>query len=387
MNKNIVILGSTGSIGTQALEVVDNLKNINVIALSTNTNIELLEKQIEKYKPKYVCIADEDKASTFKQNIKDKTLNVYTGTKGLEAIATLTKANLILNSLVGNVGLIPTILAIRAKKDIALANKETLVSAGELVMKEAKENNVNIYPIDSEHSAIFQCMQGNKHSQIRKIILTASGGPFREHTNLDNVTLKEALNHPNWSMGKKITIDSATLMNKGLEVIEAKWLFSMDIEDIKVVIHPQSIIHSMVEYKDSAIIAQLGTADMKVPIQYALTYPDRIENNFEKLDFLKHSNLTFKEPNYELFPCLMYAFYAIKRGGLMPCILNASNEIAVEFFLQEKIKFIQIPQVIKYTMEQLEKDNIKNYTLEDVLEMDRKARDIAKDFCLNLKTI
>ncbi len=387
MNKNIVILGSTGSIGTQALEVVDNLKNINVIALSTNTNIELLEKQIEKYKPKYVCIADEDKASTFKQNIKDKTLNVYTGTKGLEALATLTKANLILNSLVGNVGLIPTILAIRAKKDIALANKETLVSAGELVMKEAKENNVNIYPIDSEHSAIFQCMQGNKHSQIRKIILTASGGPFREHTNLDNVTLKEALNHPNWSMGKKITIDSATLMNKGLEVIEAKWLFSMDIEDIKVVIHPQSIIHSMVEYKDSAIIAQLGTADMKVPIQYALTYPDRIENNFEKLDFLKHSNLTFKEPNYELFPCLMYAFYAIKRGGLMPCILNASNEIAVEFFLQEKIKFIQIPQVIKYTMEQLEKDNIKNYTLEDVLEMDRKARDIAKDFCLNLKTI
>ena len=387
MNKNIVILGSTGSIGTQALEVVDNLKNINVIALSTNTNIELLEKQIEKYKPKYVCIADEDKASTFKQNIKDKTLNVYTGNKGLEAIATLTKANLILNSLVGNVGLIPTILAIRAKKDIALANKETLVSAGELVMKEAKENNVNIYPIDSEHSAIFQCMQGNKHSQIRKIILTASGGPFREHTNLDNVTLKEALNHPNWSMGKKITIDSATLMNKGLEVIEAKWLFSMDIEDIKVVIHPQSIIHSMVEYKDSAIIAQLGTADMKVPIQYALTYPDRIENNFEKLDFLKHSNLTFKEPNYELFPCLMYAFYAIKRGGLMPCILNASNEIAVEFFLQEKIKFIQIPQVIKYTMEQLEKDNIKNYTLEDVLEMDRKARDIAKDFCLNLKTI
>ncbi len=383
MNKNIVILGSTGSIGTQALEVVDNLKNINIIGLSTNTNIGLLEKQIRKYKPIYVCVMDIEKANLLKENIKDTNTEVFIGKDGLIKLSTLDSVDTILNSLVGNIGLLPTIYGIRAKKDIALANKETLVSAGEFVMKEAKKHNVNIYPIDSEHSAIFQCLQGNKYDEIEKIILTASGGPFREHTNLENVTLQEALNHPNWSMGKKITIDSATLMNKGLEVIEAKWLFNVDIDKIDVIIHPQSIIHSMVEYKDSAIMAQLGTPDMKVPIQYALAYPKRIKNNFEKLDLLKYNNLTFKKPNYELFPCLKYAFDAINIGGIMPCVLNASNEIAVEYFLNEKIEFNDIPKIVYKTMEYYKNKNKLDYSLEDVLQSDKFARDYAKNLVLS----
>lgn len=383
MNKNIVILGSTGSIGTQALEVVDNLKNINIIGLSTNTNIGLLEEQIRKYKPIYVCVMDIEKANLLKENIKDTKTEVFIGKDGLIKLSTLDSVDTILNSLVGNIGLLPTIYGIRAKKDIALANKETLVSAGEFVMKEAKKHNVNIYPIDSEHSAIFQCLQGNKYDEIEKIILTASGGPFREHTNLENVTLQEALNHPNWSMGKKITIDSATLMNKGLEVIEAKWLFNVDIDKIDVIIHPQSIIHSMVEYKDSAIMAQLGTPDMKVPIQYALAYPKRIKNNFEKLDLLKYNNLTFKKPNYELFPCLKYAFDAINIGGIMPCVLNASNEIAVEYFLNEKIEFNDIPKIVYKTMEYYKNKNKLDYSLEDVLQSDKFARDYAKNLVLS----
>lgn len=383
MNKNIVILGSTGSIGTQALEVVDNLKNINIIGLSTNTNIALLEEQIRKYKPIYVCVMDIEKANLLKENIKDTNTEVFIGKDGLIKLSTLDSVDTILNSLVGNIGLLPTIYGIRAKKDIALANKETLVSAGEFVMKEAKKHNVNIYPIDSEHSAIFQCLQGNKYDEIEKIILTASGGPFREHTNLENVTLQEALNHPNWSMGKKITIDSATLMNKGLEVIEAKWLFNVDIDKIDVIIHPQSIIHSMVEYKDSAIMAQLGTPDMKVPIQYALAYPKRIKNNFEKLDLLKYNNLTFKKPNYELFPCLKYAFDAINIGGIMPCVLNASNEIAVEYFLNEKIEFNDIPKIVYKTMEYYKNKNKLDYSLEDVLQSDKFARDYAKNLVLS----
>nr|WP_317356931.1 1-deoxy-D-xylulose-5-phosphate reductoisomerase [uncultured Tyzzerella sp.] len=382
MNKNIVILGATGSIGTQALEVVENLKNINIVGLSTNTNIDILEKQIRKYNPMYVCVTNIEKANILKENIKDTKTQILTGEEGLIKLATLDNVDTILNSLVGNVGLLPTIYGIRAKKHIALANKETLVSAGELVMKEAKKYNVNIYPIDSEHSAIFQCLQGNKYDEIEKIILTASGGPFRDHTSLENVTLKEALNHPNWSMGKKITIDSATLMNKGLEVIEAKWLFNIDVDKIEVIIHPQSIIHSMVEYKDSAIMAQLGTPDMKVPIQYALAYPNRIKNDFEKLDLLKYNNLTFKKPDYELFPCLKYAFDAIKIGGTMPCVLNASNEIAVEYFLKEKIKFTDIPKIVYKTMEEHKNKNKLNYSLEDVLQADKFARDFAKNLIL-----
>ena len=383
MNKNIVILGSTGSIGTQSLEVIKNLKNINIIGLSTNTNIDILEQQIREFSPMYVCVMNIEKANILKNNIKDTNTKVLTGEDGLKTLATLSNVDTILNSLVGNIGLLPTIYGIRAKKHIALANKETLVSAGELVMKEAKEYGVNIYPIDSEHSAIFQCLKGNSYEEIEKIILTASGGPFREHTSLDNVTLKEALNHPNWSMGKKITIDSATLMNKGLEVIEAKWLFNLDIEKIDVIIHPQSIIHSMVEYKDSAIMAQLGTPDMKVPIQYALSYPKRVKNDFEKLNLLKYNNLTFKEPNYTLFPCLKYAFDAIKIGGIIPCVLNASNEIAVQYFLDEKIKFTDICKIIYKTIENFKNKNKLNYTLEDVLQADKDARIFAQNLILS----
>ena len=387
MNKNIVILGSTGSIGTQSLEVVENLKNINIVGLSTNTNIDILEYQIRKYNPMYACVMNSEKANILKENIKDTKTQVLTGEEGLIKLATLDNIDTVLNSLVGNIGLLPTIYGIRAKKDIALANKETLVSAGKLVMKEAKKYDVNIYPIDSEHSAIFQCLQGNKHSEIEKIILTASGGPFRDYTNLDNVTLEQALNHPNWSMGKKITIDSATLMNKGLEVIEAKWLFDIDVDKIQVIIHPQSIIHSMIEYKDSAVMAQLGTPDMKVPIQYALAYPNRVKNDFEKLDLLKYNSLTFKSPNYELFPCLKYAFEAIKIGGTMPCVLNASNEIAVEYFLNSHIKFTDIPKVVYKAIENHKDENKLDYTLEEVLEADKNARKFAKNICMNIKNM
>lgn len=394
MSKNIVILGSTGSIGTQSLEVIDNINSvkklaeeqINIVALSTNTNIRLLELQIRKYNPVYAVVTNEKKADILIDNIKDIRTVVLKGEDALIQISTLENVELVLNALVGNVGLMPTIHAINNKKHIALANKETLVSAGELVMHGARVNNVNIYPIDSEHSAILQCLQGNDIKDIEKIILTASGGPFRSHENLEDVTLKDALNHPNWIMGKKITIDSATLMNKGLEVIEAKWLFGLDIEQVDVIVHPQSIIHSMIEYKDSAVIAQLGTPDMKVPIQYALDYPNRTQNNFEKLDLLKYNNLTFEEPNTELFPCLGYAYEAIKIGGTMPCVLNASNEVAVDKFLNEEIKFTDIPKIIKATMSEYKKldCNKINYNLDDVLEADKWAREYTKNYIIKL---
>lgn len=376
--KNIVILGSTGSIGTQSLEVINEFNDTNVVGLSSNTNIDILEGQIRRFKPKYVCVVNEIKANNLREIIKDTDTKILHGENGLLELVALDNVDMVINSLVGNVGLMPTIYAIRNKKDIALANKETLVSAGELVMKEARENNVNIYPIDSEHSAIFQCLQGNKHEQVEKIILTASGGPFRDNTSLNEVTLEQALKHPNWSMGKKITIDSATLMNKGLEVIEAKWLFDVDISKIQVLVHQQSIIHSMVEYKDSVVMAQLGTPDMKVPIQYALYYPDRKPNNFEKLDLLKFNNLTFREPNIELFPCLQYAFDAIAIGGTMPCVLNASNEVAVHKFLNSEIKFTDIPKIIKKTMD----NHIAkmDYTLEDILKVDSWAREFAHTY-------
>lgn len=403
MFKNIVILGSTGSIGTQSLEVIDsinnlqelefsdisnkeddkNIKYIKVIALSTNVNIELLEKQIRKYKPIYAVVTNLEKADILADRIKDTRTSILKGEEALVTISILENANLILNALVGNIGLIPTIHAINNKKDVALANKETLVSAGELVMHGAKVNNINIYPIDSEHSAILQCLQGNDISEVEKITLTASGGPFRYHTEeeLKKVTLEQALNHPNWSMGKKITIDSATLMNKGLEVIEAKWLFGLDISKIDVIVHPQSVIHSMVEYKDSSVISQLGTPDMKVPIQYALDYPRRMKNNFEKLDLLKYNKLTFQEPNYENFPCLKYAYDAIIIGGTMPCVLNASNEIAVEKFLNQEIHFLDISKIINLTMCEYKKLglNKQNYDLEDVLEADKWAREYSKN--------
>lgn len=293
--------------------------------------------------------------------------------EGLIAAATVVSADTVVNSVVGNIGLRPTVEAVKAGKNIALANKETLVTSGELVMRLLRENNVNMYPVDSEHSAIFQSLQGNSMNRIENIWLTASGGPFRGMTDLSGVTLADALNHPNWSMGKKITIDSATMMNKGLEVIEAKWLFNVDLDRIKVVVHPQSIVHSMVEYEDGAIIAQLGVPDMKVPIQYALTYPRRLKNSFPKLNFFERNNLTFEKPDLNVFRCLALAFEAIKTGGTMPAVLNAANEVAVAKFLEGKINFVDIPRLIEKAMSAY---NVKyDYSLEDVLEADSFARE------------
>lgn len=384
MNKNIIILGSTGSIGTQSIDVIKSLnkfseEKFNVVALSTNNNIELLANQCRQLKPQFACVTNLAKVDEFKKLVFDLNIKVLAGNDGLLELANFNNYDLLINAVVGNVGLLPTVQAIKNKKNVAIANKETLVSAGKIVMDLVKQNNVMLYPIDSEHSAIFQCLQGNKINEVNKIILTASGGPFRDFDSLDNVTLDQALNHPNWKMGAKITIDSATLMNKGLEVIEAKWLFDLPIEKIKVVIHPQSIIHSMVEYDDSSIIAQLGTPDMKVPIQYALTYPKRVKNDFEKLDFLKIGSLTFKEPNYKLFKCLSFAFDAIKIGGTLPCVLNASNEIAVQKFLDKKISFNQIPIIIEKTI--LAHNIKKDYSLDDIIMADKWAR----EYALNIK--
>ncbi len=374
--KKVVILGSTGSIGTQALEVCRNL-GYRVLGLTANTSIDLLEKQIFEFKPVSVSVMNEDKALELKKRISGKIdTEVLAGISGINDIACNDDTDIVLNSLVGNIGLEPTLKAIRNGKDIALANKETLVTAGELVMKEAREHNVKIYPVDSEHSAIFQCLQGNSQNKIRKIHLTASGGPFKDYTSFDGITVEAALKHPNWSMGKKITIDSATMMNKGLEVIEAKWLFDVDVDQINVVVHPQSIIHSMVEFEDSAVIAQLGEPDMKVPIQYALTYPNRIKNDFPKIDFFSCGNLTFQKPNLELFRCLQLAFDAIKTGGTLPTVMNGANEVAVAAFLDRKIGFSDIPKLIEKAMNAY---NIKyNYDFEDVFEADLWAREFSR---------
>lgn len=375
MAKNITILGSTGSIGTQTLDVIREIGGISVKAMTTNTRIELFEQQIREFRPELVCVMNAEKAKELENNIKDLDIPVLTGMDGLVAAATYEKSDTVVNSVVGNIGLVPTVAAIKAKKDIALANKETLVTCGELVMKLIRENGVHMYPVDSEHSAIFQSLQGNSMNKIEKIILTASGGPFRNRTDLSEITIADALAHPNWAMGKKITIDSATLMNKGLEVIEAKWLFNVDTDKIQVVVHPQSIIHSAVEYEDGAVIAQLGVPDMKVPIQYALTYPNRVKNSFKRLDFFETAQLTFERPQTERFPCLALAFEAIKTGGTMPCVLNGANEVAVNKFLDGKIKFTQIPEIIEKVMSAY---TVKyDYTLDDVLEADRWSREEA----------
>ncbi len=377
--KNISILGSTGSIGTQTLEVVEVLNDINVVALTTNVNIDLLLEQVIRFSPKVVCIMDCNKAKEFKEILKKRNLkvDVLTGLEGLITVATISEVSLVINSLVGNIGLLPTIKAIESKKDVALANKETLVTSGEIVMAKVFEYKVNLYPIDSEHSAILQCLQGNSNKEVEKIILTASGGSFRDKTlkELENVTLEEALNHPNWSMGKKITIDSATLMNKGLEVIEAKWLFNVEVEDIEVVIHRQSIIHSMVQYQDGSIIAQMGLPDMRLPIQYALTYPRREVNNFERFNFFEHNKLTFEKPDTKRFPCLKYAYDSIKLGGIMPTIYNGANEACVKLFLDGIIKFNDIHKIIYNGINKFENENIKKYNLEDILNYDRIVRE------------
>lgn len=374
----ISILGSTGSIGTQTLEVVDSLDNISIIGLSANKNIELLYEQIIKYKPKIVCIMDKQGKLELEKKIKYNKidLDIVEGVNGLVKVATQKRINLLVNAVVGSIGLIPTLEAIKHKKNIALANKETLVTAGEIVMREAKKNNVAILPIDSEHCAIYQCLQGNERKDVRKIILTASGGSFRDKTKkeLNNVTLKDTLQHPNWSMGKKITVDSATLANKGLEVIEAKWLFGIDHSKIEVVVHRQSIVHSMVEYIDGSIIAQLGSADMRVPIQYCLTYPKRVENNFKKHNFFENSNLTFEKPDTDRFPALQYAYNAINIGGIMPTVFNMSNEMAVQLYLEEKIKFLDISRIIKSVMEKYSKKDSITYNIENILRVEEEIK-------------
>lgn len=374
VKKRISVLGSTGSIGSQTLEVIrDNDELFEVVALAAMQNIDELEKQINEFHPKIVAVYDKGKADSLRKRISSNT-KIYSSLEGLIEAASHEDVDLVLNSVVGSIGLIPTIHAIQNGKDIALANKETLVVGGELITKEIIKNRVNMIPVDSEHSAIFQCLQGEDILSVSRLILTASGGPFKdwEKEKLKQVSSVEALKHPNWSMGKKITIDSATLMNKGLEVIEAKWLFNMEVDKIDVLVHPQSIIHSMVEFRDHSIIAQLGMPDMRIPIQYALTFPGRIGSKSAGLDFSKVKNLTFDEPDYERFPCLNLAFEAIKIGGTMPCVLNAANEVLVNLFLQDKIKFYDISDYIEKIMN-IHKSS-KYTSFEELLEIDEWAR-------------
>lgn len=377
MTEKLAILGSSGSIGTQGLEVCDSVGTIEVLGLTANKNIGLLEDQIRKYRPKLAAVMNEDKARALKENVKDTDTKILAGMEGICTVAAMEGTDTVLNSLVGNVGLHPTVEAINSGKTLALANKETLVTSGELVMKLVKEKGIKLYPVDSEHSAIFQCLQGNKGNKIKRIHLTASGGPFRGYKSLKDVTLNQALRHPNWDMGKKITIDSATMMNKGLEVIEAKWLFDVDVDQINVVVHPQSIIHSMVEFEDSAVIAQLGEPDMRLPISYALTYPKRVKNDFPKVDFFKIGTLTFEKPDLKVFRCLGLALKAIKTGGTAPAVLNAANEVAVSRALKKDIKFYEIGELIEKTVDAY---TVKyNYTLSDVFEADEWAREYARN--------
>lgn len=374
--KRITILGSTGSIGTQTLDVLrKNKDKFQVVAISANSSIDLLLEQIMEFSPKYVAVYNKESALKLKEMIPENiNIEVLSGMDGLVKICQLEEVNVVLTAVVGMIGLVPTMAAIKAKKTIALANKETLVTAGELVMSEAKKNNVEILPVDSEHSAIFQCLNGERKQDIEKIILTASGGPFRgkKREELVNVTKNEALKHPNWDMGRKISIDSSTLMNKGLEVIEAKWLFDVDVEDIEVVVHPQSIIHSMVSFRDSSVISQMGCPDMRLPIEYALTYPERLKTDFERLDLAKVATLTFEKPDMETFPCLALAFKVLKLGGTYPAALNSANEFLVNEFLNDKIGFYDIPYYIEKTLD-CHKNRV-NPTLEDILEVDKETR-------------
>ncbi|MEE9429767.1 MAG: 1-deoxy-D-xylulose-5-phosphate reductoisomerase [Melioribacteraceae bacterium] len=378
--KKILLLGSTGSIGVSTLDVIRNFKNkFEVFALTANNNIELLEKQVEEFKPKFVVVRNKEKFSEIKNKLSNN-CKVLGGEEGLIEVTKNGDYDILVSALVGFAGLQPTIESIKRGKRIALANKETLVAAGSLVIGLSKKHNAEIIPIDSEHSALFQALVGEEITSVRKLIVTASGGPFRTKSvsELENVTVAEALNHPNWDMGNKVTIDSATLMNKGLEVIEAKWLFGLGKDKIDVVVHPQSIIHSMVEFVDSSIKAQLSSPDMKLPIQYALSYPERLESSFVETNFPKLKELTFFEPDTSKFPCLKLAFDSMEQEGLATCILNAANEIAVEKFLKEEIKFNQIPILIDDALSNV-KDNYSN-DLESILECDHQTREYAKNF-------
>ena len=368
--KNISILGSTGSIGKQTLEIVDVNKDIRVLGLTTNTNIDLLNEQINKYNPILVAVMDIEKAKELRKKVKGKVM-VLEGIEGIIEVSKINEVHIVVTALVGMIGIRPTIEAIKSGKDIALANKETLVTAGTLIIDLAKKHKVKLLPVDSEHSAIFQSLNGENINSIERIILTASGGPFRGKTlkELEKVSLEDALKHPNWSMGSKITIDSATMMNKGLEVIEAKWLFDIDMNSIDVVVHKESIIHSMVEFCDGSNIAQLGLPDMKLPIQYALFYPERKINNFRRLNLYDIGVLSFEKPDLETFRCLKLAYESMEIGKTMPTVLNAANEFAVARFLESKIRFIDIPNIIEYAMEKHNPINIVN--VEDILESEK----------------
>lgn len=353
--KKIAILGSTGSIGTQTLEVVrNNREELEVVSLAAGSNVEILEKQIREFQPELVCVYKEEAAAELKSLIKDTQTRVVSGMDGLIEAAVIEAADIVVTAFVGMIGIVPTIEAIKAGKDIALANKETLVTAGHIIMPLAKEKNVHIYPVDSEHSAIFQSLNGENKKQAEKILLTASGGPFRGKTiaDLKNVTVEDALNHPNWSMGKKITIDSSTMVNKGLEVMEAQWLFDVPAEKVQVVIQPQSIIHSMVQFVDGGIMAQLGSPDMRLPIQYALYYPERRPLNTGRVDFFELGKITFEKPDFENFRGLKLAYEAASQGGNIPTAFNAANEVAVRKFLNREIAYLDIPEMIAYAMEQ-----------------------------------
>ena len=377
--KKISILGATGSIGTQTLDVIRNSNNeIELVGISANSSVNKIIDIINEFMPKYVAMMEEESAKSIKNYCLENNLNieVYSGIEGLEKIASLDEIEMVVTSVVGMIGLRPTLKAIESKKDIALANKETLVVAGELVMEKAKENGVEILPVDSEHSAIFQALNGYTEKDVNKIILTASGGPFRgkDIEYLKNVTVDDALKHPKWNMGQKISIDSASLMNKGLEVIEAHFLFNCPYENIEVVVHPQSIIHSMVEYNDASVIAQLGSTDMKLPIQYAINKKERKKAVAKRLNFYEIGNLTFEKPDLDTFNCLKLAFKVGIEGGLAPCILNSANEEAVALLLERKIKFLDIPKIIEEALEVFKEDKTKKVTLDNIINLDNKVR-------------
>ena len=378
MKKQIAILGSTGSIGTQALEVIEEHSDkFEVYALTANNNADLLISQARKFNPEFVVIANENKYAQVKEALADLPMKVFAGAASIADVASMQPVDIVLTAMVGYSGLLPTISAVKAGKVIALANKETLVVAGDLVCELSRQHNSAIVPVDSEHSAIFQCLQGEMNNPIEKVILTASGGPFRgkDINFLRNVTAADALKHPNWSMGAKITIDSASLMNKGFEVIEAKWLFGVGKEKIDVVVHPQSIIHSMVQFEDGSVKAQMGLPDMKLPIQYAFGYPQRLSSKSPRLDFQQHSNLTFEKPDTNVFRNLAFAYEAMEQGGNMPCILNAANEIVVAAFLKGEIGFLQMSDIIEATMQKVA--FIKKPSYEQYVETDKEARHIA----------
>ena len=373
--KKISLLGSTGSIGVNTLDVVERYpEKFQVCALSAGSNVELFARQIRKFKPTLVALFDVTKIDILKELVADLDVEIISGPEGLVSVASFLDADLVVSGVVGSAGLLPALSALRAGKNLALANKETLVIAGELVLQEAELTNAKVIPIDSEHSAIFQALNGEKSERIKKIILTASGGPFRTFSlkQMENITVKEALNHPNWSMGAKITIDSSTMMNKGLEYIEAKWLFGVNT-NVEVIVHAQSIIHSMIEFVDTSIIAQLGIPDMRVPIAYALTYPDRFVSELPSLDLASMSDLTFEAPDLEKFPCLQLAMDAMKIGETMPAVLNAANEVAVQAFLEEQIPYKEISEIIRMVMHNHRPVPLKE--IQNILDADLWARE------------